>query len=127
MAYVYPMRLLDTSGNTPSTVDFSPEYGWTAPGNRVASEGFTKSGKFFSYTYGSKKSWKLPVDNISYTDSAKITAWCEDKDYIYFYPDYVNADTTRYFVYIINEENPMRARPGGWRNKFRGEMILYER
>ena len=127
MAYTYPMRLLDTSGVTPSTVDFSPEYGWTEEENRIRSTGWTKSGKFFSYEYGNQLRWTLPVDNISKTDRDKIVSWWQDQDYVYFYPDYVNASGTRYFVYIINEENPLLARPGGWRNKFRGEMILYER
>jgi hypothetical protein len=126
MAYTYPMRLLDVAPVTPVAVDFSPAYGWSAPGKRIASEGYSKSGKFYSYTYSTTKYWILPIDNISYADSVLINSWCEDRDYIYFYPDYVNAPATRYFVYFINEEvNPMYARPGGWRNKFKGEILLY--
>lgn len=119
--------MLDTSGNTPSTVDFSPAYGWTEEQNRVRSTGYAKSGKYYTYEWGNKNRWTLPIDHISKTDRDKITSWWEDQDFIYFYPDYVNADSTRYFVWIINEENPMRARPGGWRNYFRGELILYEK
>lgn len=121
------MRLLGASGNTPSTVDFAPEYGWTEEENRIRSADFTKSAKYFSHEYGNKKRWTLPIDNISKTDRDKIVSWWQDQDYIYIYPDYINASSTRYFVFIINEENPLRARPGGWRNKFQGELILYER
>ena len=126
MAVSYVMRLLGTIGATAATVDFDPEYGWTEEQNRIRSQGFTKSGKLFMYEYGNKLRWTLPIDGISSADRDKIVTWWEDMDYIYFYPDYANANTTRHYVYIINEDCPMRSRPGGWRNKFRGELILYE-
>ena len=127
MTYPYSMRFLDTSGVTPVTIDFSPLYGWTEEQSRRRSTNISVNGKIFSNEWGSKRRWTLPIDHISLTDRNQIVTWWEDMDFFYFYPDYVNASDTRYNIYIINEACPMRARPGGWRNYFKGELIVYEK
>lgn len=127
MAYSYPMRLLDVSGATPSTVDFSPGYGWTNPGNYMREVDYSKSAKRYSYQTGHKERWNLLVDHVSKTDRDKIVSWWQDQDYLYFYPDMINDASTYYNIYFINEERPLMSRPGGWLNKFKGELILYEK
>ena len=117
---VYHMRLASVTTN----VDFSPEKGWTFPYNRIRQVDYSKSAIRYSYEFGSKKMWRLPVANITTASQPWIERWWRNQTDIAFYPDYIGDSGTSYTVNIINETNPLWMTR--WEDKYEGELILYE-
>ena len=114
-----------------TTVNFSPDHGWTNEQDRRRTSFVAQDGTEYIQDWGSKEKWTLPVSNISATDHSAILGWFQNVTSLTFYPHYAAGSiTTNYTCRLMNKTNPLRVMKWGTLStapdKYMGELIIKE-
>ena len=118
MALTYQLGI-----SSADAITLYPEYDFKITSNKINSEMRTRSGRLYSYTWGSYKQFRFSIEFISDANASIINSWYDsDTELLFFVTS--DAETEVNSVVLRGKSSPITGFMKPYNNYRKGAVIL---